>query len=95
MSTTTSSMPRLKAKYNNELRAQLKDTLGLSNIMEVPRFEKIVLNAGVGRATVQPSLLEGAITDLTKITGQKPTVARRRSRSPGSNSARVTPSARR
>ena len=76
MSTTTSSMPRLKAKYNNELRAQLKDTLGLSNIMEVPRFEKIVLNAGVGRATVQPSLLEGAITDLTKITGQKPTVAK-------------------
>ena len=76
MSTTTSSMPRLKAKYNNELRGQLKDTLGLSNIMEVPRFEKIVLNAGVGRATVQPSLLEGAITDLTKITGQKPTVAK-------------------
>ena len=74
--TATSTMPRLKAKYNTELRAELKDSLGLSNIMQVPRFEKIVLNAGVGRATVQPSLLEGAITDLTKITGQKPTVAK-------------------
>ena len=74
--TVTSSVPRLKAKYHTELRAQLKDTLGLSNIMEVPRFEKIVLNAGVGRATVQPSLLEGAISDLSKITGQKPTVAK-------------------
>ncbi len=77
MSTTiTKSVPRLKAQYNTVLRAQLKDTLGLSNIMEVPRFEKIVINAGVGRATVQPSLLEGAITDLTKITGQKPTTAK-------------------
>ncbi len=78
MSTTTmtTSIPRLKARYNTELRAQLKETLGLSNIMEVPRFEKIVLNAGVGRATVQPSLLEGAISDLIKITGQKPTVAK-------------------
>ncbi len=82
MSTTTtltpapSSMPRLKAKFNTELRAQLQETLGLSNIMEVPRFEKIVLNAGVGRATVQPSLLDGAISDLSKITGQKPTVAK-------------------
>ena len=78
MSTTTitKSVPRLKAQYNTVLRAQLKDTLGLGNIMEVPRFEKIVINAGVGRATVQPSLLEGAITDLTKITGQKPTTAK-------------------
>ena len=43
--------------------------------MEVPRLEKIVLNCGVGRATATPSLLEGAVNDLTKITGQKPTVA--------------------
>ena len=74
--TATISVPRLKTKYNDELRGSLKTTLGLDNIMEVPRLQKIVVNSGVGRATVQPSLLEGAITDLTKITGQRPTVAR-------------------
>lgn len=74
--TTEQTMPRLKAKYNSEIRVQLKETLGLSNIMEVPRLEKIVINSGVGRATAQPSLLEGAIADLTRITGQKPAVAR-------------------
>ena len=76
MSTETVAIPRLKTKYNDEIRAALKASLGLGNIMEVPRLTKIVLNSGVGRATVQPSLLEGAITDITKITGQKPTVAR-------------------
>ncbi len=74
--TATISVPRLKTKYNDELRGSLKTALGLGNIMEVPRLQKIVVNSGVGRATVQPSLLEGAITDLTKITGQRPTVAR-------------------
>ena len=74
--TTTTAPPRLKVKYNGELRDQLKTTLGLSNIMEVPRLEKIVINSGVGRATAQPSLLEGAIADLSRITGQKPTVAK-------------------
>ena len=74
--TATISVPRLKTKYNDELRGSLKTTLGLGNIMEVPRLQKIVVNSGVGRATEQPSLLEGAITDLTKITGQRPTVAR-------------------
>jgi large subunit ribosomal protein L5 len=50
--------------------------LGLRNIMEVPRFEKIVINMGVGRATQQPSLLEGAVRDLTTISGQKPLVTK-------------------
>jgi large subunit ribosomal protein L5 len=76
MSTATVITPRLKTKYFSELRPQLQTTLGLGNIMEVPRFEKIVVNAGVGKATQQPSLLEGAISDLTAITGQKPMVAR-------------------
>ncbi len=81
MSTTTAEvtkteLPRLKVKYNEEVRPGLMTTLGMTNIMEVPRFEKIVINSGVGRATAQPSLLEGAITDITKITGQKPAVAR-------------------
>ena len=76
MSVDTPVKPRLKAKYETELRPQLLTTLGLTNIMQVPRLTKIVMNAGVGRATQQPSLLDGAITDLTKITGQKPSVAR-------------------
>jgi large subunit ribosomal protein L5 len=68
--------PRLKTRYNETIRPELQQQLGLKNIMEVPRFEKIVVNSGVGRATQQPSLLEGAITDITKITGQKPAIAR-------------------
>jgi large subunit ribosomal protein L5 len=76
MTSTATEIPRLKVRYNAEIRPALKDTLGLSNIMAVPRLDKIVINSGVGRATAQPSLLEGAITDITKITGQKPSVAR-------------------
>src|SRR5688572_20859420 len=57
--------PRLKERYARELRGQLLERLGLRNIMEVPRLEKIVINMGVGRATQQPSLLEGAVADLT------------------------------
>jgi large subunit ribosomal protein L5 len=68
--------PRLKQRYEAELRNQLKDSLGLSNVMEVPRLEKIVVNMGVGRAVGQPSLLEGAVRDLTQITGQKPLVTK-------------------
>ena len=56
------------------MRDRLKDELGLGNIMEVPRLEKIVINMGVGRATQQASLIEGAQRDLEVITGQKPIV---------------------
>lgn len=75
---STSTMPRLKNRYNDEIRAALKTELGLSNVMEVPRLEKIVINMGVGRATQQPSLLEGAVADLTKISGQKPKITKAR-----------------
>jgi large subunit ribosomal protein L5 len=68
------SRPRLKVRYDSELRAQLQRDLGLGNVMLVPRLEKIVLNSGVGRATQQQSLLEGAVRDLAAITGQKPMV---------------------
>jgi large subunit ribosomal protein L5 len=68
--------PRLKVRYDQELRQQLKDSLGLPNIMMVPRLEKIVVNMGVGRATQQQSLLDGAVRDLTIITGQKPLVTK-------------------
>jgi large subunit ribosomal protein L5 len=76
VSATTTERPRLKARYDTEIRAQLKETLQLPNIMMVPTLEKIVINMGVGRATQQQSLLEGAVKDLTIITGQKPLVTR-------------------
>ena len=71
---TTTTRPRLKERYDAELRAQLKDELGLGNIMESPRLVKIVVNCGVGKATQQQSLLEGAQRDLEAITGQRPAV---------------------
>ena len=77
-SAPTREVPRLKRRYNEEIRAALKESLGLANIMEVPRLEKIVVNMGVGRATQQASLLDGAVGDLTVITGQKPLVTRAR-----------------
>ncbi len=76
--TTEKSVPRLKTKYDTEIRNQLKDTLGLGNIMEVPRLEKIVVNMGVGDAVAQASLLEHAVTDLSLITGQKPLITKAR-----------------
>jgi large subunit ribosomal protein L5 len=74
--TTEIPEPRLKRRYDDEIRARLKDDLGLGNIMQVPRISKIVVNMGVGDAVGQPSLLEGAVADLTTITGQKPLVTR-------------------
>jgi large subunit ribosomal protein L5 len=76
MAETTTTRPRLRERYDAEIRAQLQESLGLGNVMEVPRFEKIVINMGVGAATSQPSLLEGAQRDLLQITGQKPVVTR-------------------
>jgi large subunit ribosomal protein L5 len=68
--------PRLKERYLTEIRTTLQEQLGLGNIMEVPGLEKIVINMGVGRATQQASLIEGAQRDLEIITGQKPVVTR-------------------
>nr|MBA2325738.1 50S ribosomal protein L5 [Actinomycetota bacterium] len=74
--TVTRERPRLKQRYDSEIRAALQETLGLANVMQVPRLEKIVVNMGVGRATQQASLLDGAVADLTLICGQKPLVTR-------------------
>ena len=74
--TEAPARPRLRTKYDEEIRAALKEQLGLGNIMQVPRLEKIVINMGVGKATQQPSLLEGAVRDLEQITGQKPLVTK-------------------
>jgi large subunit ribosomal protein L5 len=75
-STTTAPTPRLRQRYDDEIRAALKGQLGLANVMQVPRLEKIVVNMGVGAAVAQPSLLEGAARDLTTISGQKPIITR-------------------
>jgi large subunit ribosomal protein L5 len=74
--TSRSGAPRLKTRYNETIKVELKDKLGLPNPMMVPRLEKVVINMGVGRATQQQSLLEGAVRDLTAITGQKPMVTK-------------------
>ena len=76
--TETTPVPRLKARYHDEIRAALQEQLGLTNVMQVPRLEKIVINMGVGAAVGQPSLLEGAVKDLTRIAGQKPIITRAR-----------------
>jgi large subunit ribosomal protein L5 len=70
--------PRMKERFVTELRPALQQELGLGNVMQVPRLEKIVLNCGVGQATQQASLLDGAVTDLGVITGQKALVTRAR-----------------
>lgn len=72
----TSTAPRLKVRYDEKIRGELQSTLGLVNVMEVPRLEKIVLNMGVGRALEQKSLLDGAVSDMTQISGQKPVITR-------------------
>src|SRR5262245_16196953 len=72
----TYPVPRLKERYQTELRDKLKDELGLGNVMQVPRLEKIVINMGVGDALRQQSLLDGAVDDLQTITGQKAVVTK-------------------
>ncbi|MDH4074765.1 MAG: 50S ribosomal protein L5 [Acidimicrobiia bacterium] len=69
-------MPRLKAAYNDTLRDELKASLGLDNIMQVPRLEKIVINMGVGEAILNSKALEAAVADLTLIAGQKPVITK-------------------
>ena len=74
--TPTAAAPRLRTRFETEIKPALQKELELTNVMQVPRFAKIVINMGVGRATQQRSLLDGAITDLTTITGQKPLVTK-------------------
>jgi large subunit ribosomal protein L5 len=74
--TTEVPAPRLKVRYNEELRPRLKEELGLANVMQVPRPVKVVVNMGVGEAVREARLLEGAVRDLTQITGQRPMVTR-------------------
>ena len=78
MATTETYIPRLKEQYENEIRPALKDELGLSSIMQVPRIEKITLNMGVGEAKTDAKQLDAAMDELTIIAGQRPQIRKAR-----------------
>ncbi|MEC9395087.1 MAG: 50S ribosomal protein L5, partial [Actinomycetota bacterium] len=78
MADTMTAPVRMRERYVDEIRGALMDELGLSNVMQVPKLTKIVVNVGVGDAAQQAKLLDGAVADLTVITGQKPLVTRAR-----------------
>ncbi|WP_366924843.1 50S ribosomal protein L5 [Metallumcola ferriviriculae] len=69
-------MARLKEKYLKETQPALKEKFGYKNTMEVPKLEKVIINMGVGEATQNPKALDGAVEDLTAITGQKPVITK-------------------
>lgn len=68
--------PRLKEKYYNELAVKLKDELGIENVNDIPKLEKIVVNMGVGDAATDSKLMDAAVEDLRVITGQQPMICR-------------------
>jgi len=76
--TVVREVPRLKVRYREEIVAQLREQFGYANVMQVPTLVKIKVNMGVGDAAKDGKLIEGAVRDLTAITGQKPAIARAR-----------------
>lgn len=75
---TTTTSPRLKTKYREEIAGKLREQFSYENVMQVPGLVKIVVNMGVGDAARDSKLIDGAIRDLTTITGQKPAVTKAR-----------------
>ena len=71
-------MARLKQRYNDELKAKLQEQLGLENVMQIPRITIITLNMGVGGASQDKKLLDGAVADMQAIAGQKPVITHAR-----------------
>lgn len=71
-------VPRLKVKYQEEVRPQLQEQFGYTNPMMIPQIEKIVVNMGVGEAATDSKAIDGAVRDLRTITGQQPMVTRAR-----------------
>ena len=71
-------VPRLKTKYNEEVRAKLQEQFNYKNVMMIPKMEKIVVNMGVGEAATDSKAIEGAVRDLRAITGQQPMITRAR-----------------
>ena len=83
MSTTTAekpkaALPRLKERYRTEVLAQLREEFGYPNVMQVPGVVKVIVNMGVGEAARDAKLIDGAVRDLSAITGQKPVVTKAR-----------------
>src|ERR687886_581656 len=78
MSNGNGYQPRLKARYEQELRPRLKEQLGVSSVMDVPRLQKITLNMGIGDAKTEAKVLESALDQLTTIAGQRAQVRRAR-----------------
>ncbi len=70
------TLPRLRQRYRDEIVARLREQFGYANVMQVPTLTKIVLNMGVGEAARDAKLIDGAVRDLTAITGQKPAICR-------------------
>src|ERR671910_3390249 len=73
---TNGYVPRLKQRYEQDVRARLKDELGMSSVMKVPRLQKITLNMGVGEAKTNTRSLDKAVDELTTISGQRAQVTR-------------------
>ncbi|MFE1645888.1 50S ribosomal protein L5 [Microbacterium sp. P01] len=83
MSSTTAveagkTQPRLKQKYRGEILQKLQEEFGYTNVNQIPRLVKVVVNTGVGEAARDGKVIDGAVDDLTKITGQKPIVTKAR-----------------
>lgn len=78
MATAQSTVPRLKVRYREEIAPALQQEFGIANVMQVPTVTKVVVNMGVGEAARDGKLMEGAVRDLSLITGQRPAVTRAR-----------------
>jgi large subunit ribosomal protein L5 len=74
----TTTVPRLKQRYRDEIAPALNTEFGFANVMQIPRLVKVVVNMGVGEAARDSKLIDGATKDLAAITGQKPQVTRAR-----------------
>ncbi|GGV27728.1 50S ribosomal protein L5 [Streptomyces spectabilis] len=75
---TTTTTPRLKTKYRDEIKSKLQEEFSYENVMQIPGLVKIVVNMGVGDAARDSKLMDGAVRDLTTITGQKPAITKAR-----------------
>ena len=78
MTAPTRTVPRLKQRYHDEIAPGLREQFAYDNVMQIPGVVKVVVNMGVGEAARDAKLMDGAVRDLTAITGQKPLVQRAR-----------------
>ena len=78
MAESVKELPRLKQKYREEIRPALNEQFSYANVMQIPGLVKVVVNMGVGEAARDSKVIDGAIRDLTAITGQKPQVSKAR-----------------